>query len=554
MKRIFTLLIIALFVTTSNFAQERYLDEVFTDVTVTSDVEYGVNATVLHFSGAGEAIPDTLLMDIYQPDGDTETNRPLVMVYHTGNFLPNMLNGQISGTKVDNSAVEICTQLAKKGYVAASVTYRKGWNPLADNQPTRALGLIQAAYRGIQDGRNAIRYFRADVENGNQYGIDPDKMVAWGNGTGGYLTLGLGTLDDYLEIPQSANGPGKFLLDTDGDGIPETPMVVPAYHGDINGEVLTIAPNGAFGLPEGDTTNYSNYAGFSSDINMVVNLGGALGDVSWVDENTAPIVTIQSAFDIFAPYEDGVLVVPTTGDDIVRVQGELVVHRALEAAGNNDIFKDADFNSTAWASDVSAAAEANSATAGHEYIKTLYPITNAPNSNNLDEGLAIEWWDPNALSPPIPPDFPNGLPWNLLPHPSGGTFHTQGLILNEGMSAEKSIAKITDYMNFVTPRMCVVLDLPCKALFVGTDVKDVVLDASILNISPNPASTSINISVKGENIESIAIFAMDGKLMMKESNVNSENITIQRNNLPTGIYFVKAFLERGVATQKVVFE
>jgi len=553
MKRIFTLLIITLFVSTSNFAQERYLDEVFTDVTVTSDVEYGVNATVLYFSAFGEAVPESLVMDIYQPDGDTETNRPVVLVYHTGNFLPNLLNGQISGTKEDKSAVEICTQLAKKGYVAASVTYRKGWNPLADNQPTRALGLIQAAYRGIQDGRNAIRYFRADADNGNQYGIDPNKIVAWGNGTGGYLTLGLGTLDEYIEIPQSANGPGKFLLDTDGDGIPETPMVVPAYHGDINGEVLTIAPNDAFGLPAGDTTNYVNYAGYSSDINMVVNLGGALGDVSWIDENTAPIVSVQSAYDIFAPYEDAVLVVPTTGDDIVRVQGGLNIHRALQAAGNNDIFADADFNSTAWASDVSAAAEANSATAGHEYIKTLYPITNAPNSNNLDEGLAIEWWDPNALSPPIE-GFPNGLPWNIVPHPSGGTFHTQGLILNENMSAEKSIAKITDYMNFVTPRMCVVLDLPCKGLFVGTDVKDVVLDASILNISPNPASTSINITVKGENIESIAIFAMDGKLMTKESNVNSESITIQRNNLPSGIYFVKAFLERGVATQKVVFE
>jgi hypothetical protein len=553
MKRIFTLLIIGLFATTSTFAQERYLDEVFTDVTVTSDVVYGDNATVLYFSAFGEAVPIPLTMDIYQPEGDTETNRPVVMVYHTGNFLPLMLNGGITGGKTDSAAVEMCTQLAKKGYVAASVTYRTGWNPLADNQPTRALGLIQAAYRGIQDGRNAIRFFRSDADNGNQYGIDPNKMVAWGYGTGGYLTLGLATLDDYLEIPQSANGPGKFLLDINMDGIPETPMVVPQYHGDINGEVLTITPDGAFGLPAGDTTNYPNYVGYSSDINLVVNIGGALGDVSWIDENTAPIVTVQSAFDMFAPYEDGVLVVPTTGDDIVRVQGGLNIHRTLEAAGNNDIFKDADFNTTAWASDVSAAAEANSVTAEHEYIKTLYPITNPPNSGNFDEGLTVDWWDPNALSPPVT-GFPNGLPWNILPHPSGGTFHTQGLILNEGMSAEKSITKITDYINFVTPRACVALDLPCKALFVDTDVKDLVLDASILSISPNPASTSINISVKGENIESIAIFAMDGKLMMKESNVNSENITIQRNNLPTGIYFVKAFLERGVATQKVVFE
>ena len=98
-------------------------------------------------------------MDVYQPSGDTETSRPLVLVFHTGNFLPNVLNGQISGTKKDSSVVEICTQLARRGYVAASVDYRVGWNPLASTQPERALGLIQAAYRGLQDGRNAIRYF-----------------------------------------------------------------------------------------------------------------------------------------------------------------------------------------------------------------------------------------------------------------------------------------------------------------------------------------------------------------------------------------------------------
>lgn len=90
-------------------------------------------------------------------------------------------------------------------------------------------------------------------------------------------------------------------MDLNGDGIPETPMVVPAYHGDIEGKDLTIAPDGAFGLPAGDTTNYPNVVEYSSDFNLCVNVGGALGDISWVDENTVPIITVQSAFDIFAP-------------------------------------------------------------------------------------------------------------------------------------------------------------------------------------------------------------------------------------------------------------
>jgi len=553
MKRIFTLLTIALFVSSIGTAQERYLDETFEEVTVTSNVVYGVNATVLLVPSVGEAVPQPLTMDVYEPAGDTETARPLVLVFHTGNFLPNVLNGQISGTKTDNSAVSICTQLAKKGYVAASVTYRQGWNPLAETQPVRALGLIQAAYRGIQDGRTAIRYFRQNQDGDNTFGIDPDKITAWGYGTGGYLTLGLATLDDYLEIPTSENGAGKFLLDVNGDGIPETPMVVPQYHGDIEGKVLTIAPDAAFGLPAGDTTNYPNHVDYSSEVNMVVNLGGALGDISWIDENTAPIVTVQSANDIFAPYDDAALVVPTTGDEIVRVQGGIAIHTALTAAGINDIFNDADFSTTAWSNDVSATAAANSALSGHDYFKSLYPLQNPVNSNGLDEGIAIEWWDPNALSPPVT-GAPNGVPWNMLPHPSGGTFHTQGLVTNENMSQENSDANITEYMNFVTPRICVALNLPCKSLFVNTDVKEVNLDASLITLAPNPASTSVKVSAEGENINSIAIFGIDGRLYNQVNNVNAESATIQRKNLPTGIYFVKAYFDEGVATQKVTFE
>lgn len=544
MKRFFTLLFFIAIIGTSTNAQ-RYVEEVFDNVTVTSDVVYGVNATVLLVPSVGEAVPQELTMDIYEPEGDTETDRPLVLVFHTGNFLPPVTNGQIAGAKTDNSEVEICTQLAKRGYVAASVTYRTGWNPLAETQPVRALGLIQAAYRGIQDGRTAIRFMRASVDAGNPYNIDPTKVVAWGNGTGGYLTLGLATLDDYNEITSTTNGPAKFILDTNGDGIPETPMVVPFYHGDIEGKVLTVTPDDAFGLPAGDTTNYANHVDYPSDISLCVNVGGALGDISWVDENTPPIITVQSAYDIFAPYNDAVLIVPTTGDPIVQVQGGGVVQPRLAELGINQAMIDAGIDD-----EITQEARDNSATAGHEYYEGLFPITNPANSIGLDEGVVLNWWEPTDLSPPILPDFPNGVPWNMLPHPAGGTFHDQGLLLNEGMSAEKARANIAKVMAYYAPRACAVLGLACTV----DNTKEVILDPSSITVSPNPASTNVKITAKGEIIEDIAIFAMDGKLMKKISNVNSESATIQRDNLPTGIYFVKASLKEGVATQKVVFE
>ena len=45
-------------------AQQRYIDPIFTDVSVTSNVVYGVNANVIAVSVAGQAIPQPLVMDV----------------------------------------------------------------------------------------------------------------------------------------------------------------------------------------------------------------------------------------------------------------------------------------------------------------------------------------------------------------------------------------------------------------------------------------------------------------------------------------------------------
>ena len=57
-------------------AQQRYLDPIFDDVTVTTNVMYGVNATVITYNvpAIGEAIAQPLMMDVYTPTNDTETD------------------------------------------------------------------------------------------------------------------------------------------------------------------------------------------------------------------------------------------------------------------------------------------------------------------------------------------------------------------------------------------------------------------------------------------------------------------------------------------------
>ncbi|MCB0689292.1 MAG: hypothetical protein KDC53_22295, partial [Saprospiraceae bacterium] len=143
-------------------AQERYLGPFFDDVEVTSNVPYGQNFSIITAFVTGTSMKLPLLMDVYQPAGDTAEARPLAIVLHTGNFLPIQTNGGVTGEKTDSAVVEVCMRLARMGYVAVSADYRLGWNPLAESQPERAIGLINAAYRGVQDARTCIRYFKKD--------------------------------------------------------------------------------------------------------------------------------------------------------------------------------------------------------------------------------------------------------------------------------------------------------------------------------------------------------------------------------------------------------
>ena len=132
MNRIFTLLFFMCFLAFTSQAQnERYLDEVFDDVVFTDTIGYGENTTVIL---APNFIKRPLFYNFYEPEGDTEELRPLIVLFHTGNFLPRLINGQISGSLEDKYIVNLSERLARMGYCVAIVDYRKGWNPISDIQ------------------------------------------------------------------------------------------------------------------------------------------------------------------------------------------------------------------------------------------------------------------------------------------------------------------------------------------------------------------------------------------------------------------------------------
>ena len=78
--------------------------------------------------------------------------------------------------------VAFCDSFARKGYVTATIDYRQGVE-VVDNGN---LHYTRSAYRGVQDGRAAVRFLRANAET---YGIDPDKIYWGSNSAGSFIGL-----------------------------------------------------------------------------------------------------------------------------------------------------------------------------------------------------------------------------------------------------------------------------------------------------------------------------------------------------------------------------
>ncbi len=228
-KRLLLLTVLMTTLWATNIAQTRYLEEVFSSATVTSDVLYGQNYTVL----TGSPILQPLAMDVYEPTGDSLTDRPLIIYLPTGSFLPRYINNLPTGDKTDSTTVEMCKRLARQGYVVAACNYRTGWNPLAATDEERTESILRAVYRGLQDAKTAVRFFRNDVATaGNTYGINTNRIAMGGQGSGGYISLAYGSIDKLSEIQMTKFynvTAGAYMVDTaifgDWDGFGGDPTL-----------------------------------------------------------------------------------------------------------------------------------------------------------------------------------------------------------------------------------------------------------------------------------------------------------------------------------------
>ncbi len=254
----------------------RYLNFIFSQTQSTTDVLYGSN---INYQGANES----LYMDIYEPEGDGLDNRPLVIMCHGGYFL--------SGDKAAADMLPLCTDLARMGYVVASINYRVGIPFGASLEVPYG----QALLRSIQDLRAAIRWFRnnADTE-GNTYRINPDQIFVGGASAGGFMALHLAYMDEN-EIPT--------WLD----------MSIPGLEGGLEGE--------------------SGNPGYSSGVSGILPVSGAMGDSDWIDAgDTTPACVFHGDADLTVTIDSATFVLFGL-IDVTTIEGSNYIVDRMDEVG-----------------------------------------------------------------------------------------------------------------------------------------------------------------------------------------------------------------------------
>jgi len=217
----------------------RYDIPVFSNVTVTSNIVYGQNLDLNNNM-------KILELDVYEPTSDTAAIRPLIVLAHGGSF--------ISGDKTD--MLYIGTEMAKRGYVVASINYRLGLG-----FPIDSIRAMRAVWRATQDMKAAVRFFRKDAATTNTYKIDPNIIFIGGASAGAIMATHYAYLDQSAEVPSTID---------------------------------TVALGGL----EGNSGN----PGYSSLAKAVVNICGAIADTCWMKPGDEDMVSLQGNDDNTVPY------------------------------------------------------------------------------------------------------------------------------------------------------------------------------------------------------------------------------------------------------------
>jgi acetyl esterase/lipase len=189
-------------------------DDALWNVTRTNAISYG--------QGGIATGSKNLQLDLYEPTGSSDANKPGIVLIHGGGFT--------GGSRTSMSF--LADHFASRGYVAVSISYRLlGEGPVAD--PAYAFyvpALAGAVHAAAVDAKRAVRWMRA---NAISLGMDPDIIFIGGISAGAFTSMHAGISDDSVfftelpgDTPLAVNNPGETsrvsaILDFCGGAMPE---------------------------------------------------------------------------------------------------------------------------------------------------------------------------------------------------------------------------------------------------------------------------------------------------------------------------------------------
>lgn len=155
------------------------------------------------YLGAGRAEK----LDFYFPPGHTQDMpKPAIVIIHGG--------GWFGGDKAAKREINLGTNLAKAGYVCASINYELAKGAKEDPFTVR---LERIWPRNLADCQTAVRYLRSRAK---ELGINPDRIGAIGGSAGGHLTAMLG----YMGPDEDVDGKLEYA-----DYSSRVQAIVPMY-------------------------------------------------------------------------------------------------------------------------------------------------------------------------------------------------------------------------------------------------------------------------------------------------------------------------------------
>jgi hypothetical protein len=225
---------------------------------------------------------------------------------------------------------------------------------------------------------------------------------------------------------------------------------------------------------------------------------------------------VHTPYDPFAPYKEGLVLVPVTPPlEVVEVQGSYLACYLANQFGNNNSINPTNVTSF------------------------QYEVTD--HANTLNDGL-------EGLYPIYGTGGPyDSAPWQFW-DPATNVNSATGFQTNPDMTRNKAMLYIDSIMAYVLPRLYSTLDL-----YELTSTNEVVKAEDIKMVTyPNPASEEVFIGVnKDYPIRSIGVYDLKGTLVDFISGINANYYTLKVKNYLSGQYVLQFQFDKGIAARQI---